>query len=36
MITGNVKVNLLEENVTQINGGIMLNVSVSVKNVKKM
>ena len=30
----NVKVNLMEENVMQINGGIMINVDVNVKNVK--
>ena len=29
----NVNVDLMEENVTQINGGIMINVDVSVKNV---
>ena len=29
----NANVNLMEEVVTQINGGIMINVDVSVKNV---
>ena len=29
----NLNVNLLEENVTQINGGLMVNVDVSVKNI---
>ena len=29
----NVNVNLMEENVIQINGGIMINVDVSVKNI---
>ena len=29
----NVNVNLIEENVIQINGGIAINVDVSVKNV---
>ena len=29
----NVNVSLIEENVIQINGGIMINVDVSVKNV---
>ena len=29
----NANVNLMEENVNQINGGIMMNVDVSVKNV---
>ena len=35
----NLNVNLLEENVTRINGGLMVNVDVSVKNrvyVKKI
>ena len=30
----NVKVNLMEENVIQINGGTMINVDVNVKKVK--
>ena len=30
----NVKVNLMEENVIQINGGTMINVNVNVKKVK--
>ena len=29
----NVNVNSMEENVIQINGGIMINVDVSVKNI---
>ena len=29
----NVKVNLMEKNVIQINGGITINVDVSVKNI---
>ena len=29
----NAKINLMEDNVIQINGGMMLNVVVSVKNV---
>ena len=29
----NINVNLMEENVIQINGGIMINVDVSVKNI---
>ena len=29
----NLNVNLLEENVTRINGGLMVNVDVSVKNI---
>ena len=29
----NVNVDLIEENVTQINGGIVINVDVSVKDV---
>ena len=29
----NLNVNLLEENVTQISGGLMVNVDVSVKNI---
>ena len=29
----NVKVNLMEQNVILINGGIMINVDVSVKNI---
>ena len=29
----NVNVNLMEENVIQINGGIMINVDVSVKSI---
>ena len=29
----NVNVNLMEENVNRINGGIMMNVDLSVKNV---
>ena len=29
----NVNVKLMEENVIQINGGIMINVDVSVKNI---
>ena len=29
----NLNVNLLEENVIQINGGLMVNVDVSVKNI---
>ena len=32
----NVNVNFMEENVTQVNGGIMINVDVSVKNVMYM
>ena len=31
----NVKVDLIEENVTQFNNGIMMNVSASVMHVKK-
>ena len=30
----NLNVNLLEENVTRINGGLMVNVDVSVKNIE--
>ena len=29
----NLNVNLLEENVTQISGGLMVNIDVSVKNI---
>ena len=29
----NLNVNLLEENVIEINGGLMVNVDVSVKNI---
>ena len=29
----NINVNLMEQNVIQINGGIMINVDVSVKNI---
>ena len=29
----NLNVNLLEENVTRIDGGLMVNVDVSVKNI---
>ena len=29
----NVNVNLMEQNVIQINGGILINVDVSVKNI---
>ena len=29
----NVKVNLIKENVIQVNGGIMINVDVNVKNI---
>ena len=32
----NVNVNLMEQNVIQINGGIMINVDVSVKNIYVM
>ena len=30
---GNANVNLMEENIIQINGGVTINVDVSVKNV---
>ena len=30
---GNVNANLIEENIIQINGGITINVDVSVKNI---
>ena len=30
---GNVNANLMEENIIQINGGITINVDMSVKNV---
>ena len=33
MCHANVNVNLMEENVTQINEGIMINVDVSVKDI---
>ena len=33
MYHANVNVDLMEENVTQINGGITINVDVNVKNV---
>ena len=33
MYHANVNINLMEENVVQVNGGIMINVDVSVKNV---
>ena len=29
----NLNVNLLEENVTQISGGLMVNIDVTVKNI---
>ena len=32
----NLNVDLMEENISQINGGIMINVDVSVKNVMYM
>ena len=32
----NVNINLMEENIIQINGGIMINVDVSVKNIVYM
>ena len=33
MYHANVNADMMEENVTQINGGIMINVDVSVKDV---